>query len=107
LFTTKYTDEFIKSAVQLYMDDPCVTQAQLAKRLHIPLGTLQSWLKCKVRGLTPFQRAKRNRDNLIRTRYAAAQARIKKVRENRDRLADDYGITRGYLRILANKKTNN
>ena len=101
----KYNVEFVKSVVKKYVEDPAISQAELAIKVKVPLGTVVSWLRCKDRGLTPFQRYKRNRDNIIRRSWEASNARIKTIRERRNSLANTYGLTSGTVRQLIYRKT--
>lgn len=100
----KYDDAFVKKVVEMYVSDPVITQAELATKLNVPLSTMVGWLRCKRRGLTPFQRYKRNRDNVIRRRWQASSDRIKKIRSDRDSLSETYGLTKGTVRQLVYRR---
>lgn len=103
---TKYNNEFIKSVVSEYANNPVITQRKLAKKYRVPLGTMVGWLTHKRNGLTPFQRYKRNRDRTLLMKWEQANARISRVRESRNRLAENYGLAQSTVVQLLTQLRN-
>lgn len=99
----KYSPDFIAYVIEEYTNDPCITQASLAKKHNVPVGTMCSWLKSKTRGLTPFQRYKRNRDNVIRARWEALQRHTESIRMKKKAVAESYGLTQATVYGIINE----
>jgi uncharacterized coiled-coil DUF342 family protein len=111
-----------KKLVIEYMNNPEISQKQLADKYDIPYQHVVNLLRSKRHGLTAFQRYKRNRDRLILQKWtnynneikqvreqrkatlSKCNNKIKKVRQRRNLIAGQFGLTQSTLNQLLYRK---